>query len=60
MGIFTLIAAIVAAVGLAIIVAKLFERRFNRQLGLPITFEPSGWAAATGTRSSTSAPTGPN
>lgn len=42
MGIFTLIAAIVAAVGLAIIVAKLFERRFNRQLGLPITFEPSG------------------
>lgn len=39
---FTLIAAVVAAVGLVVIVAKLSARRFNRQLGLPLTFEPCG------------------
>lgn len=37
---FTLIAAVAAVIGLVVIVAKLFERRFNRQMGLPLTFEP--------------------
>ena len=37
---FTLVAALIAAIGLAAIIAKLSERRNNRQLGLPLTFQP--------------------
>lgn len=37
---FTLVMALIAAIGLAIIVAKLSERDHNRQLSLPLTYEP--------------------
>lgn len=37
---FTFVTALIAAIGLAAIVAKLSERDHNRQLGLPLTYEP--------------------